>query len=168
MARQVNNSQIKKLMDLGIILSEAIYNFKISKIIDKNSELDLNKHNKSLYNEVNFEKYEDNKARVIFQALMINEKIEDYQMCFTFQGSGDSGECSASSIIINGKHYDNFLYFEIERSIDEIADQFDFDWYNNEGGSGTVDINYLTGDVIIEGDLYFMDSISINENLKFP
>ena len=42
----------------------------------------------------------------------------------------------------------------------ELSDKIGWDWYNNEGGGGTCEINFPTGDVGISGHFYSMEEHS--------
>ena len=93
------------------------------------------------------------------------EKIE-----IDFSGSGDSGEVTDIRLYTNKRAYtaveiqeDKTMLYNILKancdSIQEIMDQLgnlatqcliEGDWYNNDGGQGTIKINTKTGKVVTE------------------
>ena len=73
----------------------------------------------------------------------------------SYSGCGDSGEVTEVYTAINDKtHYFNYKDNEYEEISDIVYDLLTYDWYNNDGGGGTVDINLESGEVEI--DAYYV------------
>ncbi len=75
-----------------------------------------------------------------------------------YNGCGDSGEVTEVSAIPydNNKQIESFSYKsdEYHELADIVYDLLTYDWYNNEGGGGSVDINFVSGEVNI--DAYYV------------
>lgn len=78
-----------------------------------------------------------------------------------FSGSGDSGDVNDTTMY-RGEEYvkdhnedekklDSLLneYFH-----DQLSDRIGWDWYNNEGGGGSVTIDFVSGQIEISGYYY--------------
>jgi|TARA_R100000084_G_scaffold101777_2_gene57031 hypothetical protein len=73
----------------------------------------------------------------------------------SYSGCGDSGEVTEVYTTIDDKtHYFNYKDNEYEEISDIVYDLLTYDWYNNDGGGGTVDINLESGEVEI--DAYYV------------
>ena len=49
---------------------------------------------------------------------------------------------------------------------DALVDMVDYDWYNNDGGCGTVILNVKDNTVIVDGEQYYSDSHNVYEEYK--
>lgn len=74
----------------------------------------------------------------------IQNKNSD-EITIEFSGSGDSGSIEAVSgideMIIKADFYGKWLFDYVDNLADEILDISGHDWYNNEGGHGTIEID---------------------------
>ena len=75
-----------------------------------------------------------------------------------YNGCGDSGEVTEVCALPykNHKEIKSFSYKsdEYQELADIVYDLLTYDWYNNEGGGGNVDINFVSGEVNI--DAYYV------------
>jgi len=75
-----------------------------------------------------------------------------------YNGCGDSGEITDVYALPydNAKQIESFSYKsdEYHELADIVYDLLTYDWYNNEGGGGSVDINFVSGEVNI--DAYYV------------
>lgn len=77
----------------------------------------------------------------------------------TYSGCGDSGEvtevyATVKGDIDEGTHQFNYKDDEYDEISEIVYDLLTYDWYNNDGGGGTVDINFNRGEVGI--DAYYI------------
>lgn len=103
----------------------------------------------------------------IKELIKLECKLEGIKtICFTYSGSGDSGEINDimgiqkevgidtfspySSIVktINLNHNEELEHYILDKFLDNIED-----WWNNEGGEGIGFINMITGEVYIENNI---------------
>jgi hypothetical protein len=89
-------------------------------------------------------------------------KIEGYTgVSISFDGSGDSGSINGArafrgDFILNQRVYDDYYGYEPEITEDlkdlgyAILSDSDYDWYNNDGGYGSIHISLLTGEVNLD------------------
>ena len=49
---------------------------------------------------------------------------------------------------------------------DALVNMVDYDWYNNDGGCGTVILNVKDNTVIVDGEQYYSDSHNVYEEYK--
>ena len=72
-----------------------------------------------------------------------------------YEGGGDNGYLE-DNILVNGKSY--FTYpTNIDNWLTNRVTDYG-DWYNNEGGYGEININFVEETVTIEGGLYYEDT----------
>tara|TARA_R100001510_G_C7493740_1_gene100398 strand:- start:27 stop:461 length:435 start_codon:yes stop_codon:yes gene_type:complete len=77
----------------------------------------------------------------------------------SYSGCGDSGEVTEVYATKGWEINDDTHYFNYKDSVYKeisniVYDLLTYDWYNNDGGGGTVDINFDTGEVGI--DAYYV------------
>jgi len=85
---------------------------------------------------------------------------------FEFSGSGDSGDLQDTTLWTLDEKGEEESFSEgteehntFENDLctlfnDHLIDRIDWDWYNNEGGGGTIKVNFKTGAVEISGYYY--------------
>ena len=94
---------------------------------------------------------EDETISSMMVDIMIN-KLNKCKVTIEFSGSGDSGN-SPEAIYEEDNRWLDALYPD---SIDVIiAQKVDFDYYNNEGGFGTIEIDYKKQTCHIIGNEYY-------------
>jgi len=87
-----------------------------------------------------------------------------------FSGSGDSGSIDAIRLLdLDDNEIDN--NGDLNESIEELGydileNSFEYDWYNNEGGSGELTINLNDLKWSIEAEINEMISHSVGRNGK--
>lgn len=89
-------------------------------------------------------------------------KIEGYTgVSISFDGAGDSGSINGArafkeDFILNERVHDDYYNYEpqITNLLDDlgyaILSDSGYDWYNNDGGYGSIHISLLTGDVELD------------------
>ena len=89
-------------------------------------------------------------------------KNEGYAgVSISFDGAGDSGSITGAKaftgdFILDEMYYADFWQYEPEITEDlrhlgyDILSESDYDWYNNDGGYGSIHISLLTGEVHLD------------------
>lgn len=106
--------------------------------------------------------------KTIFQIVL---ELRDLKVCkvnIEYSGSGDSGGIDNFSYLdengdeiegIEGTHAE--LHNQLENYIYNILQDVE-DWYNNEGGYGTVTLDLINNSFKIDNNIYYMET----ENYK--
>ncbi len=84
-------------------------------------------------------------------------KINVTKIVAEFSGSGDSGEINSI------KYNDGELDVEVggvDKAIDTILEEYGWDWYNNEGGYGSVTLLPKTGKIEVDMNINQSSSTS--------
>jgi len=79
----------------------------------------------------------------------------------SFDGAGDEGSITGAKaftedFILDEMYYTDFWQYEPEITEDlrdlgyDILSESDYDWYNNDGGFGSIHISLLTGEVNLD------------------
>ena len=89
----------------------------------------------------------------------------------TYNGCGDSGEVTevystTEGNIDEGTHYFSYKDDEYDEISEIVYDLLTYDWYNNDGGGGTVDINFGRAEVGI--DAYYVIEEHAKPELQKP
>lgn len=66
-----------------------------------------------------------------------------------FSGSGDSGDIDAA--FLEGPSGRREIEYGLVPELDWVLRLVQFDYYNNEGGGGTITLDLLTGEYTVEG-----------------
>ena len=130
------NKKIKISVDSYYENSKIIYYKKVSNINNKDKINNLLLSNKE----------KDYKKAIV----LLNERhfniLKNTTIEFEFDGQGDSGE------VYNVNHDD---FFNINEHVydwwDIVASLIEFDWYNNDGGRGSLLIDLKNGVIRVEG-----------------
>lgn len=89
-------------------------------------------------------------------------KNEGYTgVSISFDGAGDSGSITGAKaftgdFILDERHHEDFWQYEPEITEDlrdlgyDILSNSNYDWYNNDGGFGSIHISLLTGEVHLD------------------
>jgi hypothetical protein len=89
-------------------------------------------------------------------------KNEGYTgVSISFDGAGDSGSITGAKaftgdFILEDRYHEDFWQYEpqITNSLDDlgyaILSNSGYDWYNNDGGYGSIHISLLTGEVTLD------------------
>jgi hypothetical protein len=95
--------------------------------------------------------------RILFLKL---EEIGISRIEIPFDGAGDSGSIetmeirlldSLGNIVVEPDTDDNFIELLVDFAYEYLEKFYDYDWYNNEGGYGTININLEEKEIDVEG-----------------
>jgi len=106
--------------------------------------------------------------KTIFQTLLELKDLNIYKILIEYSGSGDSG--GIDNVIYLDKNNDEIEGIEenYPKLNDELRDYvYDLlqdveDWYNNEGGYGTVTIDLINNSYNIDNHIYYMQTEDYN------
>jgi hypothetical protein len=82
---------------------------------------------------------------MIYDKYFKNLSADDCVIILTYNGSGDSGELNDWHLPDN---VDEECVYDLFNTTSELIE---YDWYNNEGGQGSVNIHLATGIVHVKG-----------------
>jgi len=96
------------------------------------------------------------------RAVLTQLKNEGYTgVSISFDGAGDSGSITGAKaftgdFILEDRYHNDFWEYEPQITEDlkdlgyDILSESDYDWYNNDGGYGSIHISLLTGEVHLD------------------
>jgi hypothetical protein len=96
------------------------------------------------------------------RAVLTQLKNEGYTgVSISFDGAGDSGSITGAKaftgdFILEDRYHNDFWEYEPQITEDlkdlgyDILSDSDYDWYNNDGGFGSIHISLLTGEVNLD------------------
>lgn len=158
----VNLIEIKKSLGLFLIINEVVTDDNIIKSIINNRDI--------------------NASINLYLSLVKDKKLKYKKLGLDYSGSGDSGE------VTDIYFYDDIeTYVSIDHLLDNVPDiirllpdyhndttleifinYIEYDWYNNDGGSGTLFVDLENLNIHVDGEQYYLESFPIIEknNLK--